>query len=94
MARGATVCSGLRRIDLGLDVEAHGPVAALLDQREDVGEPRDALAVHGLLLREWRGVFAPRPDAADVVLLELLVRQRRRAPRPASSRNLPVRRRA
>ena len=37
---------GVRRVDLGLDVEAHRAVAALLDEREHIGEPRDALAVH------------------------------------------------
>ena len=63
----------VRRVDLGLDVEAHGPVAAPFDQREDVSEARDALAIDRLLLRERRRILATRPDAADVVLAQLLI---------------------
>ena len=65
-------------------------VAALLDQREDVGEPRDARAVHRSLLREAGRVLAPGPDAADVERADLIVGAGRRA-RGRALRALSVR---
>src|SRR5687767_15212118 len=78
----------MRGVDLRLDVEAHRAVAALLDERKDVGETGDALAVDRLLFGKRSGVLAARLDAADVVLPELLVgevddRRSRRIQEPA-----------
>ena len=49
---------------------------ALLHEREQVGEPRDARAVDRLLLREALRVVRPRLDPPHVVARELLVRER------------------
>ena len=63
----------LRRVNLGFDVESHGAIPRLGHQGKQIGEPRDTLAVDRLLLREPRRVVAARPQASDVVVLELRV---------------------
>src|SRR4051794_502082 len=56
-------------VHLRLDVEANG--AARLRQLKQLAEARDARAVDRLLLREVARVGAVRPEAADVVALQL-----------------------
>src|SRR5579863_4528333 len=61
----------VRRVDLGLDVEAHVGVARAPYEIEHLGEGWNARAGDHLLLGEAPGVVAPGADLADVVGLDL-----------------------
>ncbi len=66
---GRLVARGRRQ--LGLDVEAHMMRAAVAHQVKQLGERRDADAVHAVLLRQGRGVGRPGLQPPDIVALDL-----------------------
>src|SRR5207247_5557802 len=65
---GAHGLVGVRRQQLGLDVEAH---LGLAGEREQVAQPGNARAVQRLLVGEALRVFTAGADSPYVILLEL-----------------------
>jgi len=57
--------------DLGFERETHVAVLIASHKIEQLRERGDACPIHGLLLRELRGIAATRPDASDIQALHL-----------------------